>query len=78
MQTPAAGQPGHDPLNHPADPAADLHGPASEPGSASRAAKNHTTATVFLDADCKGDVYYSLPPGAGAGDRLQTRSVIFS
>ncbi|WP_331748807.1 MULTISPECIES: hypothetical protein [unclassified Streptomyces] len=68
-------------LNNPASgKCINLHGPASEPGSASRAPKNHTdtTATVFLDADCEGDTYYTLPPGTGADDRLLTRSVIFS
>ncbi|MFF8717475.1 hypothetical protein ACF07T_39655 [Streptomyces sp. NPDC015184] len=57
-----------------------LRGPASEPGSFSRAPKNRTdaSASVFLDADCEGDVYYTLPPGAGAGERLLMRSVIFS
>ncbi|MEV8457854.1 hypothetical protein AB0467_35305 [Streptomyces sp. NPDC052095] len=75
---------GYDAVGFLANPASgeciNLHGPASEPGSVSRAPKNHTnaTATVFLDADCNGDIYYTLPPGAGAGDRLQTRSVIFS
>ncbi|WP_318200111.1 hypothetical protein [Streptomyces sp. SCL15-4] len=54
--------------------------PASEPGSASRAPKNHTdaTATVFLDTDCEGESYYVLPPGRGASDRLLVRSVVFS
>ncbi|MGW2772001.1 hypothetical protein ACWC4C_05500 [Streptomyces olivaceoviridis] len=57
-----------------------LQGPASEPGSASRAPKNRTdaTATVFLNADCEGDTYYTLPPGSGASDRLLLRSVVFS
>ncbi|MFF7098156.1 hypothetical protein ACFY9A_38115 [Streptomyces rubradiris] len=46
----------------------------------SRAPKNLTdsTATVFLDADCEGDTYYTLRPGAGASDRLLLRSVVFS
>ncbi|MEV7154359.1 MULTISPECIES: hypothetical protein [Streptomyces] len=68
-------------LNNPAGgECINLRGPASEPGSVSRAPKNRTdaTATVFLDADCEGDVYYTLPPGAGAGDRLLLRSVVFS
>ncbi|MEU5092009.1 hypothetical protein [Streptomyces sp. NPDC021356] len=54
--------------------------PGSAPGSASRAPKNRTdaTATVFLDSDCEGDVYYTLRPGAGASDRLLLRSVVFS
>ncbi|OIK28501.1 hypothetical protein VT52_006830 [Streptomyces malaysiense] len=57
-----------------------LRGPGSEPGSFSRAPKNRTDATaiVFLRPDCEGDVYYALPPGAGAGDRLLMRSVVFS
>ncbi|MCN9242367.1 hypothetical protein NGF19_16470 [Streptomyces sp. RY43-2] len=57
-----------------------LHGPGSEPGSPGRAPKNRTdaTATVFLGADCEGDIYYTLRPGAGAGDRLLVRSVVFS
>lgn len=68
-------------LNDPASgECINLRGPSSEPGSVSRAPKNHTrsTATVFLGADCEGDVYYVLPPGAGAGDRLLMRSVVFS
>ncbi|CAL9302629.1 hypothetical protein [Streptomyces sp. SudanB182_2057] len=50
------------------------------PGAVSRAPKNLTdsTATVFLDADCEGDTYYTLRPGAGASDRLLLRSVVFS
>ncbi|MEU3445655.1 hypothetical protein AB0H29_00200 [Streptomyces thermolilacinus] len=44
------------------------------------APKNRTdvTATVFLRADCEGDTYYTLNPGAGASDRLLVRSVLFS
>ncbi|MEW2289223.1 hypothetical protein [Streptomyces sp. NPDC047841] len=57
-----------------------LPAPGSAPGAPSRAPKNRTdaTATVFLDVDCEGDVYYSLPPGAGASGRLLVRSVVFS
>ncbi|GHH11390.1 hypothetical protein [Streptomyces rubradiris] len=49
-------------------------------GTVSRAPKNLTnsTATVFLDADCEGDTYYTLRPGAGASERLLLRSVVFS
>ncbi|GAA1959443.1 hypothetical protein [Kitasatospora viridis] len=36
------------------------------------------TATVFLDTDCNGDVYYVMNPGKKLGDRLKLRSVIFS
>ncbi|WP_437107619.1 hypothetical protein [Streptomyces flaveolus] len=66
--------------NPPSGHCINLQGPASEPGSASRAPKNRTdaTATVFLDADCEGDIYYTLPPGSGASDRLLLRSVVFS
>ncbi|WP_046509277.1 hypothetical protein [Streptomyces odonnellii] len=34
-------------------------------------------ATVFKDADCKGD-YYTLRPGGSASSRLKLRSVVFS
>ncbi|MGW4599239.1 hypothetical protein ACWEOA_28665 [Streptomyces sp. NPDC004457] len=66
--------------NPPSGECINLQGPASEPGSASRAPKNRTnaTATVFLDANCEGDTYYTLPPGTGASDRLLLRSVVFS
>ncbi|WP_369203101.1 hypothetical protein [Streptomyces sp. PU-14G] len=67
-------------LNHPdSGQCIDLPAPGSAPGSASSAPKNHTdaTATVFVDADCEG-AYYVLPPGKGASDRLQLRSVVFS
>ncbi|MGW2375949.1 MULTISPECIES: hypothetical protein [Kitasatospora] len=37
-----------------------------------------STATVFLDFDCKGDVFYVMNPGKKLGDRLKLRSVIFS
>ncbi|MFE5402735.1 hypothetical protein ACFQ9Z_15380 [Streptomyces sp. NPDC056580] len=57
-----------------------LTAPGSTPGTASRAPQNRTdaTATVFLNADCEGDTYYTLHPGAGASDRLLPRSVVFS
>ncbi|GAA2730836.1 hypothetical protein [Streptomyces nogalater] len=68
-------------LNNPAGGrCVNLPTPAAAPGAVSRAPKNRTdaTATVFLDADCEGDTYYTLPPGAGASDRLLVRSVVFS
>ncbi|MFF2081430.1 hypothetical protein ACFVXG_42495 [Kitasatospora sp. NPDC058162] len=37
-----------------------------------------STATVFLEANCDGDVFYTLNPGKKAGDRLKFRSVVFS
>ncbi|MFI9364442.1 hypothetical protein ACIG5E_25810 [Kitasatospora sp. NPDC053057] len=37
-----------------------------------------STATVFLDFDCSGDVFYVMNPGKKLGDRLKLRSVIFS
>nr|WP_208869018.1 hypothetical protein [Streptomyces glaucescens] len=68
-------------LNNPASgECTNLPAPGSAPGAASRAPQNRTdaTATVFLDADCEGDTYYTLPPGTGASDRLLLRSVVFS
>ncbi|MET8753020.1 hypothetical protein ABZW32_23385 [Streptomyces sp. NPDC004667] len=38
----------------------------------------NSTATVFLDKDCDGDVYYTMAPGKRLGERLHFRSVIFS
>ncbi|WP_030243309.1 hypothetical protein [Streptomyces sp. NRRL S-350] len=37
-----------------------------------------STATVFLDFDCSGDVFYAMKPGKRLGDRLKLRSVVFS
>ncbi|MBV6698065.1 hypothetical protein [Kitasatospora aureofaciens] len=37
-----------------------------------------STATVFLDAHCDGDVFYVMNPGKKLGDRLKLRSVVFS
>ncbi|MFJ3789509.1 hypothetical protein [Kitasatospora sp. NPDC090091] len=37
-----------------------------------------STATVFLDFDCNGDVFYVMNPGKILGDRLKLRSVVFS
>ncbi|MFD5466861.1 hypothetical protein ACFWIQ_29145 [Kitasatospora sp. NPDC127059] len=37
-----------------------------------------STATVFLDFDCSGDVFYVMNPGKKLGDRLKLRSVVFS
>ncbi|WP_030687471.1 hypothetical protein [Streptomyces sp. NRRL B-1347] len=44
------------------------------------APKNLTlsVATVFVDADCDGDVFYVMNPGKILGDRLKLRSVVFS
>ncbi|MFF0217360.1 hypothetical protein [Streptomyces vinaceus] len=52
---------------------------ASETETA-RAPQNLTTstATVFLELDCDGDTYFTMPPGKKLGDRLQLRSVVFS
>jgi hypothetical protein len=36
------------------------------------------TAVVFREADCDGDDFYSLGPGASGSERLQVRSVLFS
>lgn len=68
-------------LNNPASgECINLPAPGATPGTASRAPQNRTdaTATVFLDADCEGDTYYTLAPGAGASERLLLRSVVFS
>ncbi|MEV4477760.1 hypothetical protein [Nonomuraea sp. NPDC049504] len=58
----------------------DLQRAGSDGTSAAYAPKNLTdsTATVFLEAGCRGDVFYSLRPGAGASERLLVRSVVFS
>ncbi|MER8104006.1 hypothetical protein [Kitasatospora sp. NPDC094016] len=37
-----------------------------------------STATVFLDFHCGGDVFYVMNPGKRLGDRLKLRSVVFS
>ncbi|MFF1908147.1 hypothetical protein [Kitasatospora sp. NPDC058218] len=37
-----------------------------------------STATVFLDFDCNGDVFRVMNPGTKLGNRLKLRSVIFS
>ncbi|WP_406207516.1 hypothetical protein OH807_34960 [Kitasatospora sp. NBC_01560] len=37
-----------------------------------------STATVFLDFNCDGDVYYVMNPGKKLGNRLKLRSVLFS
>ncbi len=58
----------------------DLPMRGSDGRSAAYAPRNMTdaTATVFAQAGCEGMDFYSLPPGAGASDRLQVRSVVFS
>ncbi|MBT2493388.1 hypothetical protein J7E96_33795 [Streptomyces sp. ISL-96] len=43
--------------------------------------KNRTdaTATVFLNADCEGEDFFTLRPHTGGGsERLKVRSVVFS
>lgn len=44
------------------------------------APRNYTTstATVFLEADCDGDIYRTLNPGQVLGNSLRLRSVVFS
>ncbi|MGW9211356.1 hypothetical protein ACWGR4_30825 [Embleya sp. NPDC055664] len=37
-----------------------------------------STATVFLEFDCDGDVFYVMDPGTKLGDRMKLRSVLFS
>ncbi|MDY0816598.1 hypothetical protein [Kitasatospora purpeofusca] len=37
-----------------------------------------STATVFVESDCDGDVFYVMNPGKKLGDRLKFRSVLFS
>ncbi|MFJ7207373.1 hypothetical protein ACIQWR_28030 [Streptomyces sp. NPDC098789] len=38
----------------------------------------NATATVFLDEDCGGDVYFVMPPGQHLDFRSRFRSVVFS
>ncbi|MFB7125056.1 hypothetical protein DR950_11480 [Kitasatospora xanthocidica] len=40
--------------------------------------RTQSTATVFLDFGCSGDVFYVMNPGKKLGDRLKLRSVVFS
>ncbi|MEU6309404.1 hypothetical protein [Streptomyces sp. NPDC047014] len=47
--------------------------PGSAPGNLT-----DSTATVYLDFDCTGDVFYVMPPGKHLGPRLKLRSVVFS
>ncbi|MGI5341434.1 hypothetical protein ACQEVS_30535 [Streptomyces sp. CA-181903] len=54
-------------------PGATEEDPAHSPKNLTNA-----TATVFLDFDCSGDVFYVMNPGKILGDRLKFRSVIFS
>ncbi|MFD9684493.1 hypothetical protein ACFY2K_27095 [Kitasatospora sp. NPDC001309] len=54
------------------DGATDLE-PATSPRNFTNA-----TATVFLDTDCNGDVYYVMNPGKKLGPLFRIRSVIFS
>ncbi|WP_316519809.1 hypothetical protein [Kitasatospora brasiliensis] len=54
-------------------PEATTQEPAFAPENLTR-----STATVFLDFDCNGDVFYAMNPGKKLGDRLKLRSVVFS
>ncbi|WP_405451796.1 hypothetical protein [Streptomyces erythrochromogenes] len=40
--------------------------------------KTLSTATVFLDYDCNGDIYYVLNPGQKLGFNVKLRSVVFN
>ncbi|MBA9050763.1 MULTISPECIES: hypothetical protein [Streptomyces] len=37
-----------------------------------------STATIFLDFDCGGDIFYVMNPGRILGNRVKVRSVVFS
>ncbi|MCX5581942.1 hypothetical protein [Streptomyces erythrochromogenes] len=37
-----------------------------------------STATVFLEDNCNGDVFHTMNPGQILGNRLRLRSVVFS
>lgn len=67
-------------INPPSGECINVQGPASEPGTPSRAPRNLTdaTATVFLAPDCEGETYYTMRPGVRASERLLMRSVVFS
>ncbi|MEV7401977.1 hypothetical protein AB0N93_16500 [Streptomyces sp. NPDC091267] len=67
--------------NPPSGQCINLHGADSNDLPPAHSPKNRTdsTAVVFADADCQGDVYFSLRPHTGGGsERLTVRSVIFS
>ncbi|WP_327367638.1 hypothetical protein [Streptomyces sp. NBC_01217] len=53
----------------------------ADPGSSSPAhsPRNYTdsTAVVFSEADCEGDIFVLRPDGGHASERLKLRSVIF-
>lgn len=54
-------------------PEATLDNPAYAPQNLT-----DSTATVFRDFGCDGDVYYVMPSGMVRGQRLIVRSVVFS
>lgn len=67
--------------NPPSEQCINLHGVGSNDLAPGHSPKNLTdaTATVFLNADCEGDAYFTLRPRTGGGsERLQVRSVVFS
>ncbi|MFJ8472268.1 hypothetical protein [Kitasatospora sp. NPDC094011] len=55
-----------------------LHGATDETPAYAPTNLTTSTATVFLDFDCSGDVFYVMNPGKILGDRLKMRSVVFS
>ncbi|MEU8960663.1 hypothetical protein AB0C89_03015 [Streptomyces sp. NPDC048491] len=54
--------------------------PGTSTNSPGHSPRNFTTstATVFLEADCEGDTYFVMKPGAKLGDKLKLSSVVFS
>ncbi|MBW5420300.1 hypothetical protein GKQ77_01775 [Streptomyces sp. BG9H] len=67
--------------NPPSGQCINLHGVGSDDLPPGHSPKNRTdaTAVVFLNADCEGDVFFSLRPHTGGGsERLKVRSVVFS
>ncbi|MCX4683597.1 hypothetical protein [Kitasatospora purpeofusca] len=54
--------------------------PATTEEAPGNSPENYTvsTATVFLEADCEGDTYTAMEPGAKLGEDTKIRSVIFS
>ncbi|MFJ5548512.1 hypothetical protein [Streptomyces sp. NPDC093225] len=56
---------------------AEASGDSSSPVFAPRNYTN-ATATVFVEADCEGDEFYTLNPGKKVGDDLKFRSVVFN
>ncbi|MEV0256987.1 hypothetical protein AB0H82_22350 [Streptomyces sp. NPDC050732] len=67
--------------NPPSGECINLYGVGSNDLRPGYSPKNRTdaTAVVFLNADCKGDTFFSLRPHTGGGsERLKVRSVVFS